>query len=126
LESGHDLVVIARIYSRPEMICYISALEAEGIHTFVTGNHHGSATQEIIALGGYLVRVSAAQVDQAVSLTAELRLETEPLAPALSQRRRLWMLVALLVATGGTMLLPFPITTPGDYRSKSGRMMQLR
>lgn len=84
MEDGHDLVAIARIYSRPEMICYISALEAEGIHTFITGNHYGSATQEIVAIGGYVVTVPAAQVDQAIALTVELRLNTEPLVPVRS------------------------------------------
>jgi hypothetical protein len=133
------------------MTCYISALEAEGIHTFVSGNHFGSATQEIIAMGGYLVSVPAAQLDHAVTLTTELRLETSALTPARSLRRRIWMLAGLLSLVGvaqsylyfraiegagdwryaifgvlNVCTYPFPITSPGDYRSKSGKMMQLR
>jgi hypothetical protein len=149
MQGDHDLVDIARIWSRPEMVCYVSALEAEGILTHVGGNHFGNATQEIIAMGGYLVRVPAAQVEHAVLLTAELRLGTEPLLPARSLRRRIWMLVAFLTVVGGGEALafktvdpemnwpmvmlgflnvaayPFPIASPGDYRSQSGRMMQL-
>ncbi len=150
-EGGGDLAEIARIFSRPELICYVAALEAEGIHTHVCGNHYGSATQHIVAMGGYLVRVPAAQLEQAVLLTAELRLGTEPLGVARSLRRRIWMLVALLSVVGVAqsyvysrasgdelpwpiMLLgfmnvctyPFPITSPGDYRGKSGKLMQLR
>jgi hypothetical protein len=148
--GGHDLVEIARIWSRPELVCYAAALETEGIHTFVTGNHYGSATQEMIAIGGYLVRVPTAQLEHAVLLTAELRSETEPLLPAKSLRRRVWKLVALLSVIGGLKAVtylqipviegnwgyaifgllevanyPFPMTTPGDYRSRSGKLMQL-
>ena len=136
MEGDHDLVELARIYSRAELICYISALEAEGLHTFVTGNHYGSATQEIIAIGGYLVRVPAAQLHQAVSFTAELRIGTEPIDASRTQRRRIWMLVALAFATGSVgmitvgfptiLMAPLPMTSPGDYRSKSGKMIQLR
>lgn len=133
------------------MVCYTSALEAEGIHTFVTGNHYGSATQEIIAIGGYLVRIPAAQLDHALTLTAELRLETEPLLPAKSLRRRIWLLVAFLSAVGGLQSFlylrasdeqtdwyyavfgilsvatyPFPMIGAGNYRSKTGRWIQIR
>jgi hypothetical protein len=133
------------------MLCYTSALEAEGIHTFVTGNHYGSATQEIIAIGGYLVRIPAAQLDHAVALTAELRLDTQPLLPAKSLRRRIWMLVAFLAVVGGLQSFvylraseirtdwyyavvgilnvakyPFPMIGAGNYRTKTGRWIQIR
>lgn len=146
----HNLVAVARIYSRPEMICYTAALEAEGIHCCITGNHYGAATQQMLAIGGYVIGVPATQVDQAIALTAELRQQTPPLALAPSLRRRLWLLVALLSAVGlGNALTiiaadpeaspslaligllnvfnyPFPITSAGDYRIANDTLVPMR
>ena len=149
-EVGTDLVEVARIFSRPEMICLLSALEDQGIQTFVTAFHHGNAEQIVLALGGYSVRVPEFEVENAVALIAEIRLLTEP--PPLSQslRFRIRALFTFLAIVGGIQaavaldeietgeipaiflasllnpaIYPFPMRIAGAYRSRSGTLIQI-
>ena len=145
---GSDLVPVARIFSLPELDCFVSALEAEGILVFAGAWNHGQATLELIALGGYLVRVPETQLEQAMGLIAELRGKTEPLAVADSLRRGIGTLFkfhlvmqmlnaacAMLVGVTplmsflglfGALVTPVPMTLPGDYRNRRGELVQLR
>lgn len=160
-EESADLIEMARIYSRPEALCFASALEGGGVHTYTMGFDFGALPHETVAFGGYSVRVPAWQAEQAVSLIDELRLQTSPPAPAKSLRNRIWALAALLAAMGcanafvawkaldtydpytetenrrgwplavaygflGILAYPFPVRMPGDYRTRGGRMMQIR
>lgn len=147
MEPGDDLVPVARIFSLPELDCFVSALEAEGILAFAGAWNHGQATLELIALGGYLVRVPETQLEQALGLIAELRGETEPLAVAGSLRWGIGALfkfhlaiqmlfAALLMLFGmgplmaflglfGALVTPVPMTMPGDYRNRRGELVQL-
>jgi hypothetical protein len=149
--AGGDLVPVATIFSRPELICFVAALEAEGLHCCIVGNHYGNLTQELVAIGGYSVRVPEAQLDWAVDLIAELRLATAAIEAPRSLARRIWMLFLFLAALGCapvyTMSVrdevemplywnfmgflypatyPFPIRITGDYRDQDGRMKQMR
>lgn len=159
-EESTDLIEVARIYSRPEAMCFASALEGGGVHSYTMGFDFGALPHETVAFGGYSVRVPAWQAEQAISLIEELRLQTEPPAQAKSLRNRIWALAALLVAIGcanayvnwksldsydpytetesrpgwplavafgflGVLAYPFPVRMPGDYRTRSGRMVQI-
>ncbi len=147
MEPGDDLVPIARIFSLPELACFVSALEAEGILVFAGAWNHGQATLQLIALGGYLVRVPETQLEQALGLIAELRGETVPLVTPESLRWGIGALFkfhlatqmlnaafAMLVGTGplfalmglfGALATPVPMTMPGDYRNRRGELVQL-
>ena len=149
-EVGTDLVEVARIFSRPEMICLLSALEDQGIQTFVTAFHHGNAEQIVLALGGYSVRVPEFEVENAVALIAEIRLQTEVPEPSRSLRFRIRALFTFLAVVGGmeamvaldgirtgeipAILLasllnaatyPFPMRIAGAYRNRSGTLIQI-
>jgi hypothetical protein len=142
----HDLVPVARIFSRPEMICFVSALEAEGVHVCVGADNHGRAQLLIVALGGYLVRVPATQLDQVVVLIEELRVSTE-LAPV--PENLVWgvrtlfgmgvffnfVFAWLMMPAVGVWALtyvfavfatPLPMTMPGDYLNRRGKLVQMR
>ena len=146
-----DLVTIATIFSRPELICFVAALEDWGIATCIVGNHWGNLTQEIVAMGGYSIRVAELDVEIAVELIAELRQGSEPIGPLQSLKRRIWILFAFLTAMGSlqtyvsvrasgdkpnwpTMLVgflsaasyPFPMRMAGDYLDRRRRMVQMR
>jgi hypothetical protein len=141
-----DLVPVARIFSRPEMQCFVAALQAEGILVFVGGDRQITLELQVLALGGYLVEVPAAQVEQAEGLIDELRRQTEPLSPAHTLRRGIWTLVAIkgameaiiafsmapqmglwaILLVGGAITTPVPMTMPGDYRDRRGRLVQMR
>jgi hypothetical protein len=148
--GGTDLIPVATIYSRPEMACFVSVLEAEGIQTYTLGYFHGSLEQNTVLLGGYSVRVPEYHLEQAVSLIEEVRLGTKAEANPFTVRRRTWRMLfgllaigiaeaaGIMVATSSTMVfpiaaaclllpvsVPYPMSSPGDYRSRSGRMVQL-
>lgn len=148
VEPGNDLVPIARIFSLPELNCFVSALEAEGVLVFAGAWNHGQASVKLIALGGYLVRVPETQLEQALALITELRAETEPLAVSDSLQWGIGALfkfnLAMQMLYAGIMMLlgmapvlaflslfaalmtPVPMTMPGDYRNRRGDLVQLR
>ena len=140
------MVPVATIFSAPELACLVSALEDQGIIVHANGFHHGVATLNIVALRGFSVRVPAYQIDLAVALIDEIRLETEP---QLIPDNLRWGIAALfkfnlicqgLFAFGAwftglpilmAMLMPLsalttpvPMVLPGDYRDRRGRLVQ--
>lgn len=142
----YDLVPIARIFSRPEMACFVSALRAEGVHVFVGAEHHIRAELIIVALGGYLIRVPGAQLDQAMGLIDELCADVESVV---IPENLIWRIRALvgfnallgvaiawvttpslglfaLWAVFGAAMAPVPMTMPGDYRNRKGQLEQMR
>jgi hypothetical protein len=147
-EVPFDLIEIATIFSRPEMICFVAALRDHGMPVFVGGDNYGQATLELVAIGGYRVSVPECEVERAADLIAELRLETErvPTAQSLIWGVRALFgvnlgiqallaalslqvagpLIAALSVVFGALSTPVPMTIPGDYRDKRGRMVQMR
>jgi hypothetical protein len=145
-ETSADLIEIATIFSRPEMICFTTALRVEGLIVDICGDHHINATLFLIPCGGYRIRVPAYQKDGAVALIEELRLQTEPLTPPEEIRWGIRMLIgikmvvmtgtmiaitpgfgialmSILLAAGSTMV---PMTMPGDYLGRRGKLIQMR
>jgi hypothetical protein len=145
-EDVNDLTPIACIFSYPELVCFVSALEAEGI--FVTVHSEAQVRQQaqIFGLGGYRVMVSAAQRDQVIDLIDELRRGTEPNAipeQVQSGVNALFgfglvlngLLTLVAVSLSGTYSLlmmfaalttPVPMTIRGDYLDRRGRLVQMR
>ncbi|MEY2928312.1 MAG: hypothetical protein RL367_2789 [Pseudomonadota bacterium] len=145
-ETSADLIEIATIFSRPEMICFTTALRVEGLIVDICGDHHINATLFLVPCGGYRVRVPGYQKDEAVALIEELRLQTEALTPPDDLRWGIRMLfgiklvamtvtmvsiapgfgialMSILLAAGSTMV---PMTMPGDYLNRRGKLVQMR
>lgn len=140
------MVPVATIFSVPELVCLVSALEDQGMIVHVNGHHHGTATLNILALGGFSVRVPAYQVDQAVSLIDEIRCQTGP-SPVPEDLRwgisaifgfnltfqvlmsiSAWLIgVPILMAAVAPLAAlgtPVPMILAGDYRDRRGRLVQ--
>ncbi len=145
-ESSDAMIDIATIFSQPELLCFVSALEAEGLIVHICGYHFVGGNLLMVACGGFRVRVPAYQREQAVALIEELRLQTAPLTPAQEMRWGVRMLVGFRAGVAAVSVAflspglaplflavimsaattPVPMTMPGDYLNRRGKLVQMR
>jgi hypothetical protein len=109
-----DLVRVATIYSRSELICFVSVLEAYGIHVFTFGAGHGSVDPVVIALGGYQICVLPQEYQSAIELIDETELGLAEYKPSLARYIRLWVVFVVSIGMVGAGI-PMPITGRSDY-----------
>ena len=111
-ETG--LVRVATIYSRPELICFVSVLEAQGIHVFTFGAGHGSVDPVVIALGGYQIFVLPQEYEPAIELIDQTEFGLAEFKPSLAQYIRLWLAFIVSIGLAGAGV-PMPITGRSEY-----------
>ena len=74
-------------------------------------------------MGGYSVRVPETDLVRAIDLIDELRGQAAPIVAPKSLKRRIWVLFVFLWLT--VVTFPFPVTMPGDYLNRRGKLVQM-
>lgn len=105
-QSFDALVPIADLVGRGEALTVVAMLDAAGILVDVAGEHYLSVSADIVALGGFHLRVPAWQHSDASMIVAEMLDQPEP-TPSRHTQRAYARLVMATIGASTLFALPW-------------------